>query len=191
MKLSTRRSLSSQRNSRRTFPKEANLSTKYLLGPNRPQRNASENKLAETEIEINSDFYSKYEILMIYGPIVSGLKLPKVNFAFRPKVWQKAKLLAACEEILQFRADLQKRSFTRKLDTKVPYLASNQIEDIINQFLSFKFQASYMSGERYILELLWSIENHKKQDRYLNLVSGILRGNLDLDEVLFFLMCRE
>ena len=48
-----------------------------------------------------------------------------------------------------------------------------------------------MSGERYILELLWSIENHKHTDRFLCTVSDILRGNLELDEVLFYLMSRE
>lgn len=48
-----------------------------------------------------------------------------------------------------------------------------------------------MSGERYILEFLWSIENHKHSDVFFTLMSDILRGNMDLDQVLFYLMCRE
>lgn len=98
MKLSTRRSLSSKRNSRRVLAQEANHSTKYLIEKNgsiKFQKSGSgllkmlDPRSVDGEFEINSDFYSKYEILMIYGPIVSSLKLPKVNFAFRPKVWQK------------------------------------------------------------------------------------------------------
>jgi hypothetical protein len=70
-------------------------SKKKSKNPKMKARSASRKKFKKRAKRVSNnneqDFYSKYEVLTNYQPIIKDLKLPKVYFAFRPKTWSHGK----------------------------------------------------------------------------------------------------
>lgn len=144
---------------------------------------------------LNEDFYRKYEILTIYQSLISHLKLPKVHFGFRPKLWPNEKLKFTIEEILTQRASLQKKLYKLRYQKKEKHKFNleclKSITSFLIDFVTDKFPKSKVTREKFILELLWSVENSKQDNLYIELFSLVLLEELDEKEFLFFLMCRE
>jgi hypothetical protein len=101
--------------------KEEQKLRKNLFGKRRSSmgRNMKQTGFDEKEV----DFYSKYEILTHYDNIIKDLKLPKVNFGFRPKVKHRGKfevnfleeILTVIDDILDYRSRLQKEFQKKKV----------------------------------------------------------------------------
>ena len=198
--VSSRRSLSSSRNKhqepnnlfnislskQRTIQEENNhVLEKSQLTKLRQKQSRSTNGI---------DFYEKYEVLGYYSQILSVLKLPKVHFGFRPKLWSEEKLYATIEEILTFRAELQKKYHSQRLksgSTKLTIHCINDVTTFIQDYAKEKYEKSQVLQEKLILELLWTLENYKHECSYLNLFSQLLASEIPHQVFMFFLMSRE
>lgn len=66
----------------------------------------------------------------------------------------------------------------------------NDVTDLVLEFVADKYPKSKITREKFILELLWSIENHK-YDLYVEMFSNLLLGEFEHQEFMFLLMCRE
>ena len=131
---------------------------------------------------LHEDFYQKYEVLTNYQDLISNLKLPKVHFGFRPKLWPEDKLKFTIEEILSYRSELQKKYFKdRKKEgrVKLNIHCVNDVTDFMLEFVKDKYPKSQVTREKFILELLWTLENFKHGCLYFEQFSELLLGNVD------------
>jgi hypothetical protein len=102
-----------------------------------------------------------------------------------------AKLNLALEELLSFRSTLQKKFYKERHKGKKTIHCMNDVTDFILEYVQEEFPQSQVSREKFILELLWSTENHKCESKFVDLFSRLLLGQIDHQAFMFLLMCRE